>query len=575
MKKCLSILLSVLMLIGLLTACGSGSAAPSSAGKPDTESSAASAASSEEAQPQPAPENEQTVEVDPERKVTVPGAGQDRYEKIVVGLSSDTTELTPQRPNAESRPYFYSEIYEYLFDIVDLDYVPALAKSYEVVDPLHWNVTLRDGIYDSSGNSIDADDVVYSFDWLVNNGTLTQMDIYGGIEKIDDMTVQFTWNIEPETVLALEGPFCRVCIFDKDSFENGNFATNPVATGPYVVKEFVPGARIVLEANDNYWGFASPDFDELTPAHHANVQTIEYQIKTENAQHTIGLQTGGLDFSEAVPADTLYNFEEGGEYAEGLSVSTTLSNLILTLGVNCSADVVTSDPELRIAMYYALDNETLAAIAGDLEPLKALGSRYFADYVEDWENLSNYMSEYDLAKSKEHLDKSSYNGETIRIYCTTDETTKNIATMVEVMLEAAGIDAEVKASDETLFSTVQADSAGWEVKLQVKGGGLLSGLYNSLFNAHSRFREFAKQYPDSITTTFIEDPHLTELYAAAISVKTYSDESMTELMQYAIDNGYAYFIGAQIKHTVMTDDIASLYYREGCATMGGSIFYLD
>ncbi|MCC8102955.1 MAG: ABC transporter substrate-binding protein [Clostridiales bacterium] len=506
-------------------------------------------------------------------ETTTPGG--ERYEKIRVGLSSDPSDLIPYRPNQNSNPYFYWEIYEALFDIVDGDYVPALAQSYEEVDELHWNVTIYDYIKDSAGNPITADDVVYSYNWLIDSGEYSQMEIYGGIEKVDDYTVQFTWNYAPEAVLALEGPLCRVMIFSQVAMENNSFATSPVATGAYVVTSFTAGASVVLEANDDYWALGTEAYDVLTPAHYANVQTIEYKIITESTQQTVGMQTRSLDFSDSVASDTLSTFEEGGAYSEGLVVSTELSNMFLMLDCNNSPDAVTSDMNLRKAIYYAMDNSALSAIVGNMEPAYALGTSYFPDYVSDWENTETYINTYDVELAKEYLAQSSYNGESLRIVCGTDEETKNLATMVNALLTQIGVTSEVNSVDSSLRSSVTHDTTAWELKIQERGSALLIGAYNSFLNHQSSYAEYAKELPDVITATFIEDETLIEYYNAAANVNTYSDETMTALMEYAIENAYAYAIGGRTKSTVYTEDIAELYYREGqYATMGGSTFYL-
>ena len=69
-----------------------------------------------------------------------------------------------------SKPVIYHEIYEYLFDLENNEYVPVLAKGYTVVDELTYDVQLYENIYDSAGNHITASDVVFSTQKLVEAG---------------------------------------------------------------------------------------------------------------------------------------------------------------------------------------------------------------------------------------------------------------------------------------------------------------------------------------------------------------------------------------------------------------------
>ena len=92
--------------------------------------------------------------------------------------------------------------------------------------------------------------------------------------------------------------------------------TNPVGTGPYTVKEFISGSKIVLEADDNYWQTddSLKSFRQLQNVQH------EYTNCGEPAQHVIALQTGDMDYSEIIPQESLASFDEGGEFSDSYKV---------------------------------------------------------------------------------------------------------------------------------------------------------------------------------------------------------------------------------------------------------------
>src|SRR6056297_805384 len=74
-----------------------------------------------------------------------------------------------------------------------LEIEPALATSWEIVDPTRWRFTLREGVTFHDGSDFDADDVVASVERLLHpdsraRGNLSQVE---SIEKVDDMTVDF------------------------------------------------------------------------------------------------------------------------------------------------------------------------------------------------------------------------------------------------------------------------------------------------------------------------------------------------------------------------------------------------
>lgn len=87
----------------------------------------------------------------------------ERYPRLVVGINADPTDLLPYDINAGTKPQIYHNFYEGLFDMEGSEYIPVLAKGYEVVDDLHYDVEIYDYVYDHAGNNITADDIVYSY----------------------------------------------------------------------------------------------------------------------------------------------------------------------------------------------------------------------------------------------------------------------------------------------------------------------------------------------------------------------------------------------------------------------------
>lgn len=507
--------------------------------------------------------HEVAFEIDTERSTSADGG---RYDKIIVGLSSDPRSLTPVQPTLNSRAYFYWEIYECLFDLDGDNYIPALAKSYTVIDDLHYQVELWDCIYDADGNHITADDVVFSFDWRKSTGEMDLMGIYDSVKKVDDYTVEFTWTTAPVAIAALEGPWCRTIIFSQKAYEENNFATMPVGTGPYRVTEFTSGSKLVLEANDNYWGAELLDF--LTPAHQANVQTIEYDIISEAAQHVIALQTGTIDFSLSVPESSMSQFLPGGAYSNDYNAFRSASNMFFRLEPNCSPGSLLNDVNLRLAIFYALDNNAIAQAVSGLIPMTAMGSDWYSDYVEAWDEMETYVNTFDLAKSKEYLAKSGYNGETLVICGNNTEQIKNIMVFVQALLKNAGINVEIQANEPTINRELRNHQEGWDLAVVNIGGSSIIGAANAFLNN--------KRSNTGMTSSFVNDPQLQELYELCTTAAGHTDENMTRLYQYVLDNGYMYFIASNSSNTVASKEIAHIYYREGqYETMGGSTFYLE
>ncbi len=75
----------------------------------------------------------------------------------------------------------------------ELDIQPALAESWEIVEPTRWRFHLRKGVKFHNGNDFTADDVVFSADRVRSESSdlKTRINAEVKVEKVDDYTVDF------------------------------------------------------------------------------------------------------------------------------------------------------------------------------------------------------------------------------------------------------------------------------------------------------------------------------------------------------------------------------------------------
>jgi peptide/nickel transport system substrate-binding protein len=148
---------------------------------------------------------------------------------------------------------------------------PALAKSWSISpDGRTFILQLRKGIRFSDGYPFDADDVIFSFnlymDEAVDSPQRDLLIIDGkpiAITKLDQYTVRF---VLPRPYAAAERLFDGLAILPRHLLEKpyheGHFAqawslnVSPAeiaGLGPFRLKQYVPGQRVVLERNPYYW----------------------------------------------------------------------------------------------------------------------------------------------------------------------------------------------------------------------------------------------------------------------------------------------------------------------------------
>jgi len=163
---------------------------------------------------------------------------------------------------------------------------PALAKSWKVSpDGKQYTLALRRGLYFSDGQPFNAEDVVFTFQLYLDEkihspqrDLLVVGDKPIAVEKIDDYTVRFTLS---RPYAAAERIFDGLAVLPKHllagPYRDGKFSdTWSLATpanqfaglGPFRLKEYVPGQRVVLEKNPYYWkqdksGNRLPYLDQL------------------------------------------------------------------------------------------------------------------------------------------------------------------------------------------------------------------------------------------------------------------------------------------------------------------------
>jgi peptide/nickel transport system substrate-binding protein len=148
---------------------------------------------------------------------------------------------------------------------------PALAKSWKISpDGRTFTLQLRKGIRFSDGQPFDADDVVFSFgiymDEAVDSPQRDLLIIDGkpiAVTKVDRYTVRF---VLPRPYAAAERLFDGLAMLPKHLLEKpyheGRFAqawslnaqaSEIAGLGPFRLKQYVPGQRVVVERNPYYW----------------------------------------------------------------------------------------------------------------------------------------------------------------------------------------------------------------------------------------------------------------------------------------------------------------------------------
>lgn len=399
-------------------------------------------------------------------------------------------------------------------------------------DNVIYHLELWDSIYDTAGNHLTASDVVFCLNEMKENGAGTAHTVLAGYMKsitaLDDYHLELVMNSTAIGKLEqiLDGAFI-VTQAAYEASENG-MATQPVATGPYEVVSWTTGSGLVLGKNEDYW---QKDESVLQAVQKANVDRIEYSIVTETAQQTIGLETNTLDVVSGINYLNAQRFMEGGESAEGFTVSSKDESRVQNLWLNRSEDSPLNDLRIAQACLYAIDNQAIldGAADGMGTVVNCFGSANCVDYLEKWDDEDYYG--YDPEKAQELLAEAGHHFEDfkLKILCDNDEMRVKIAQIIQQYLLAAGIDSEVCSFESALWSTYQQDTTQYDINVSLcPASSYLPKTWEQLNG--DNYSEHA--------LAGVNDPEMNRLLKEAELVHT--DESLDAAHRYMTDNAQVY-----------------------------------
>lgn len=182
----------------------------------------------------------------------------------------------------------------------------ALASEMPKTDGTSLDVTLRDGAVFHDGTKVTADDVVYSYERVLDekNASLyaTFIPFVTSVKKKDETTVTITLD-HPVGVLAER--LAVVKIVPKAAVEKDPdaFDASPVGTGPWRMTDSgASSKKVVFERNDDYTG-PKP----------AKAAAMEWQIIPDAGTRTNALQSKDVQAIDSVPYLSMDQLESAHE----------------------------------------------------------------------------------------------------------------------------------------------------------------------------------------------------------------------------------------------------------------------
>jgi len=270
-----------------------------------------------------------------------------------MGMQADPTALDPQKQSLTAIWKAVEHIYNSLTRVEpDLSIAPELAESWEVSeDGLTVTFKLRSGVKFHNGREVVADDVVYSYQRLVDPATgataASTLDSMESVAAPDASTVVLTLKQPDASIFANLASFA-VSIIPKEVVEaNGDLTQVAVGTGPFTFKEYIPNTSVTLERNADYFETGLPYLDGL-----------ELLIAPDDTARTTALVSGTVDFIEYVPSKDVEMLQSDSSIA--LAGNAIMQ--IRMLGYNTRKEPF-NNPKVRQAIDLVLDRTAIVEAA--------------------------------------------------------------------------------------------------------------------------------------------------------------------------------------------------------------------
>ena len=310
--------------------------------------------------------------------------------EITVGIAQDLDDsLDPHQTVAAGTREVLFNIFEGLVKPnSDGEMIPAVAEKYTLSeDGTTYTFTLREGVKFHNGQTVTAEDVVYSINRCAavpegqEKPLVAAFSAVKSVEALDEKTVAVTIAQRDLEFIS----YMTAAIIPAD-YENQD--TAPVGTGPFKFVSRTPQQDFVMERFEDYWG-APAWLDKVT-----------YKI-CENADALVmNLNGGSIDLCAHLTSAQASQLNQNFQVLEGTM------NLVQAIYLNNQAKPF-DNQLVRQALCYAIDRQGIMDMVADGHGT-AVGSSIYPAFTKYF--LPELVDKYphDVAKAKALLAQAGY-----------------------------------------------------------------------------------------------------------------------------------------------------------------------
>lgn len=373
------------------------------------------------------------------------------------GGGGDPPTLDPALTGDAESAVYVAEIFSGLVTLdQNLKIAPDIASSWDIsADRMTYTFHLRDNVTFHDGRPVTAQDFQYSIERAANPATASPTaetylgDIVGvkdklnrkaasvsGVKVIDDHTLQITIDA-PKAYFLAKLTFPTAYVVDKNNVETGGntWTDHPNGTGPYMLKEYVRGQRIVLTANPHFYLDPKPQISE-----------VDYILG--GGSFMTSYENCDLDSTVVTINDIDRVNDPSSPLNKQLFVGPQLSTCFVVFNVNKPPF---DDPQVRKAFSLAIDRQQIVDVV--TKKMSVTANSILPPGMPGYTQPP--APTYDPTQAKQALAQSKYASNLPDITWTTagagGATPSDIQAMTAMLKDKLGVNVSIQQSDWATF----------------------------------------------------------------------------------------------------------------------------
>ena len=476
-------------------------------------------------------------------------------DSLTIAISADENTLTPFT-YVHGSPGFdaMSLIYDTLFvRAPDNTIIPWMVKEYSVEnDSKVYHITLEDGLKWHDGQPLTAEDVKFTFEYVLTQSR-TRFSAIG--KKVENIEVkndkEFIITLKETDVNFINNSLTDLRIIPKHIYENeadATAVTSSVGSSMYQLVEYKSGEYYKLEAMEDYFK-GSP-----------KVKNLNLPIMTDKSSIQQGIIAGQLAGSTtSVSAAVLDTFNN----ASGIDILKADGYAPTMLYFNCEREPF-NNAKFRQAISLGIDMDTIIQQVALGHATKGTPN-FIREDLEEAEKGLSY--EYNVDKANQILDEIGYhqkNSEGIRLdangsplqfsLLTYSDSTNRVraAELISAQLKEIGIDVEVTsmestAVDDKVWPEFDVSKGrdfdmtmwGWSAPVMLNGGSLAALCSSDYAIGNDNIGGYKNDAFDQLVSNYQSATTIEEANEASKEMQKFIANEYPFITLYYDDNLYA------------------------------------